>query len=115
MPPKKRAIPRPVFFETTIPVVRPCSRCAVWFAAGVAEGIKAEVELTALDLGQTLWATVNHIELYCIRRIGLVHMDSMRLSGRYLGRLYPQHRCDVKWPVNLGQVERLRPTNIPPY
>lgn len=115
MPPKKKVVPRPVFFETTIPVVRPCSRCGVWFAAGVAEGIKAEVELTALDLGQTIWATLNQIELYSIRRIGLVYMDALRLSGNSLGRLYPQHRCDIKWPVNHGQVTNLRKSDIPPY
>lgn len=116
MPPrKKKAIPRPVHFETTIPVVRPCARCGVWFAAGVAEGLKAEVEFVVLDTGQALWATLNRIELYCIRRSGLVHMDASRLSGKYLGRLYPQHRCDVKWPVVLGQVSDRSRDLTPPY
>jgi len=114
-PKKKRATPRPVHFETTIPVIRPCSSCGTWFAAGVAEGIRAEVELTALDQGQCVWAVLNSIQLYCIRRNGLVHMDSIRLSGNYLGRLYPQHRCDVKWPVVLGQVENVYRSDIPPY
>lgn len=116
MPPKKRrAIPRPVHLETTIPVIRPCSRCGVWFAAGVAEGQKAEVDLVALDTGQALWAVLNHIELYCVRRSGLVHMDTMRLSGRYLGRLYPQHRCDLRWPVPEGSIPKTAQTDIPPY
>lgn len=99
MPPKskKRKIPRPVHFETTIPVVRTCSRCGVWFAAGVAEGLKAEVEFVALDRSQQLWAILNQIELYCIRRIGLIHMDVNRLSHP-IGQVYPQHRCDVVWP-----------------
>lgn len=112
---KKRSIPRPVYFETTIPVIRPCTRCGVWFAAGVAEGIKAEVELTALDQGQAIWAVLNQIELYCVRRSGLVHMDSSRMSGKYLGRLYPQHRCDIKWPVVLGEVKKIQKSDIPPY
>jgi len=116
MPPKKkRSIPRPIFFETTIPVVRTCTRCGVWFAAGVAEGQKAEVELTALDRGQTIWAALNGIELYCIRRSGLVHMDALRLTGTHPGRLYPQHRCDIKWPVVLGQVQRPARNETIPY
>lgn len=116
MPPKKKkTFPRPTYFETTIPVIRPCSRCGVWFAAGVAEGQKAEVELTALDQGQSVWAVLNNIQLYCIRRSGLVHMDSTRLSGVHLGRLFPQHRCDVRWPVVLGQVQNIRKSDIPPY
>lgn len=119
MPAKKpavrRARPRPVHFETTIPVIRPCIRCGVWFAAGVAEGVKAEVELTALDQGQSVWAVLNRIELYCIRRTGLVHMDALRMSGRYLGRLYPQHQCDLKWPIVTGVVHRPPRDVAPPY
>lgn len=112
---RRKPIPRPVHFETTIPIIRPCSRCGVWFAAGVAEGMKAEVELTALDLGQSVWAAMNSIELYCIRRTGLVHMDAIRLSGTHLGRLFPQHRCDVRWPAVLGQVQKIRQSDVPPY
>lgn len=96
MPPRRRKI-YPVHFETTIPVIRQCSRCGVWFAAGVAEGLKAEVEFVALDWQQQLWAALNQIELYCIRRSGLVHMDVHRLSSP-IGDVYPQHRCDVVWP-----------------
>lgn len=112
---KKKTISRPVHFETTIPVIRPCTRCGVWFAAGVAEGLRAEVEFVPLDHGQALWAVLNQIELYCIRRSGLVHMDALRMSGRYLGRLYPQHRCDIKWPTVLGEVQKSSLNLIPPY
>lgn len=102
-PKKKRVIPRPVYFETTIPVIRQCLRCSVWFAAGVAEGLKAEAEFVALDSSQQLWAVLNRIELYCIRRTGLVHMDQHRLS-QPMGAVYPQHRCEIAWP---------RPNNKP--
>src|SRR6478752_6500693 len=116
MPPKKkRPIPRPIYLETTIPIARPCARCGVWFAAGVAEGLKAEVEFVVLDQGQALWAVLNSIELYVIRRTGLVHMDACRLSGPSLGRLYPQHRCDIAWPKVLGKVEKLQQSDVPPY
>lgn len=115
MPPKKkRVIPRPVHFETTIPVVRSCRRCGVWFAAGVAEGVKAEVEFVALDQGQAIWATLQGIELFVIRRSGLWRMDAMRLTDN-LGRLYPQHRCDVKWPVTTGVVQKSPRNPLPPY
>lgn len=115
VPPKKKVIPRPVHFETTIPRIRSCGRCGVWLAAGVAEGIKAEVEFALLDRGQAIWAVLNHIELYVFRRTGLVHMDSNRLLGPSLGGLYPQHRCDIRWPTQQGVVQKSRRDDIPPY
>jgi hypothetical protein len=115
MPPKKKkAIPRPVHLETTIPVIRPCRHCGVWLAAGVAEGLKAEVEFSVLDLGQQIWAITHGIELYCIRRSGLVHMDQSRLS-QPPGAVYPQHRCEVTWPKVLGEVRRIVKSDVPPY
>ena len=107
-----------VYFETTIPVVRPCSRCGVWFAAGVAEGSKAEVEFVALDQGQQLWAILNRIQLYWIWRTGLVRLDASRLSGEPRGKVYPQHRCDVGWPLPPPKsVVRFRsdPNEKPPF
>lgn len=125
MPPRKKAapkkaktFPRPVYFETTIPVIRPCRHCGVWLAAGVAEGSKAEIEFVPLDLGQQIWALLNGINLYCFRRSGLVYMDASRLSGKHFGSLYPQHRCSVKWPsLPPGDPAVLRPnlTDTPPY
>lgn len=116
MPPrKKKTIPRPVHLETTIPSIRSCARCGVWLAAGVAEGLKAQVEFTALDPGQQLWAILNHIELYAIRRSGLVLMEAWRFDDlRYQVR-YPRHRCDVKWPTVLGPRYSPRKSDIPPY
>ena len=113
--PKKRTIPRPIHLETTIPVLRPCRRCGVWTWAGVAEGMKAEVELGCLDTGQALWAVVNDLQLYCLRRSGLVHMDSVRLSGKHPGRLYPQHRCEIRWPVVVGAVQEPVRNDTVPY
>jgi hypothetical protein len=114
MPVKRRV--RPVYFETTIPVVRRCS-CGVWFAAGVAEGIKAEVEFTPLDQGQAMWAVLQGVQLYCFTRVGLVHMDAIRLSGTHFGRLYPQHWCGIAWPplpAGTWVGASARPQN-PPY
>lgn len=112
---KKRVIPRPVYFETTIPVIRPCRRCGVWLAAGVAEGIRVSVEFTTLDTMQALWATFQRIELYCITRTGLVHMDSTRLAGRRPGALHPEHRCNVVWPRVDGTLIDPRRVTTPPY
>lgn len=113
-PIKKRSIPRPVHFETTIPVIRPCSKCGVWFAAGVAEGLKAEVEFSVLDLGQQIWAITHQIALYSIRRSGLVYLDASRLQEPP-GAVYPQHRCDVIWPKVLGEVQKMLKSDVPPY
>ncbi len=121
-PKKKKPAPKPprrfVHFETTIPVIRPCRRCGVWFAAGVAEGQKAEVEFVALDLGQQVWATLNGIKLYWVWRTGLVYLDASRLSGPPKGGVYPQHRCDVRWPIPPPKsVVRFRsdPNEQPPF
>lgn len=115
MPPKpKRKPPRPVHLETTIPSIRACA-CGVWLAAGVAEGVKAEVEFTALDPGQQLWATLQGIQLYSIRRSGLVRVDATRMGDPKFNVRYPQHRCDIRWPPVLGQVEKLRKSDVPPY
>lgn len=103
MPPrKKKARPKPIYFETTIPSIRACRKCGVWVAAGVVEGQKAEVEIVALTPVQAAEAVLRRIELYVLRRTGLIHMDLTRLSGRHLGRLMPQHHCSVKW---VSQVE----------
>jgi hypothetical protein len=119
MPPKKKAArPRPVYFETTIPVIRPCPKCGVWTAAGVAEGLKAEVEIVALSPRQLMRAVVLHVELYVIRRVGLIHMDTLRLQGRNMGYLYPQHRCDIKWAREVqgaGQSAIQRYPDEPPF
>jgi hypothetical protein len=113
---RKRTIPRPVHFETTIPVVRRCA-CGVWFAAGVAEGIKAEVELIGLDTVQRLWCVCNRIQMYCLRRTGLVQMDPGRLSDPRLNvTLFPQHYCHVKWPQPPpARLPDQGASDIPPY
>lgn len=83
--------------ETTVPVIRQHS-CGVWLAAGVAEGIKAQIEWIPLDFGQRLWCVVNNIQMYAMRRSGLIHMDPIRLTDPKFTTLYPQHFCHVKWP-----------------
>ena len=108
---------RPVYFETTIPVIRPCRHCGVWFAAGVAEGIKAEAEIVVLDSVQIVQAILCRVELYALRRTGLIHMTKERLEGRNLGYLYPQHWCHVKWErkvVGAG-LPGLRRSDVPPF
>lgn len=98
MPPRKKSRPRPAYFETTIPVYRICRACGVWLAAGVAEGIKAEVEIgIILDFGQKLWCVVNRIDMYAMRRSGLIQMDPRRLGDARFRTLFPQHHCNVKW------------------
>lgn len=117
MSPKKKpkARPRMVHFETTIPSIRSCSRCGVWLAAGVAEGLKVQVEFVPLDRGQQLWAILNGIELYAITRNGLVHLPAWRMSDPRFPARYPAHRCDVNWPKPMGAVHRPSRQDIPPY
>lgn len=92
----KRTIPRPVYFDTTVPVIRPCRRCGVWLAAGLAEGIHSEAEIMPIDFGQQLQAILMRLPLFNISRTGLVEMDQSRLQAPR-GAIYPGHRCGVIW------------------
>lgn len=102
---KKKIRSRPVYFETTVPVIRQ-HFCGVWLAAGVAEGIKGEIEMVPLDFGQRLWCVVNRIEMYAMRRTGLILMDPGRLTDPRFVTLFPQHYCLVKWPQPTGSIPR---------
>lgn len=113
-PPKKP--PRPVHFDTTVPVIRPCRRCGVWLAAGLAEGIHSEAEIGPVDPGQQIQAILMRIPLYNLSRTGLVELDQSRLQAPR-GAIYPGHRCGVVWErrtIGAGIVNRQRPTE-PPY
>ena len=120
MPPKKkRAVPRPVFFETTIPVVKPCRRCGVWLAAGVAEGMHVEAEFTALDPTQAFMAKLMGLRLYALTRTGLVDLDDYRLQDPRFTARFPEHKCGQVWESRLVGGGDTRPTlansQIPPY
>lgn len=117
MPPKKKVIPRPEFFVTTVPVVRPCSRCAVWLAAGLSEGMHVQAEFTALDPTQTVQAVLLGLRLFAITRTGLVHLDDDRLRDERYSARFPQHRCGVVWESRLpgGDIRPVRDPLVPPY
>ena len=108
--------PRPVYFDTTVPVIRPCSRCGVWLAAGIAEGIHSEAELNPIDQGQQIQAILLRISLYNISRTGLVELDQSRLQAPR-GAIYPEHRCDVRWERKVvgGGVSQKPQHTKPPY
>lgn len=113
---KKKPIPRPVHFDTTVPVIRPCRRCGVWLAAGIAEGIHSEAEIGPVDSGQQIQAILMGIPLYNLSRTGLVEMDQSRLQAPR-GAVYPGHRCGVTWErriIGAGIVKKQQPTE-PPY
>lgn len=118
MPPvkKRKSRPRPVYFETTVPVVRNCRSCGVWLAAGVAEGVKAEIELVPLDTVQRLWCVVNRIQMYAMRRSGLIRMDAGRLTDPRFKTLFPQHHCHIGWPAPVSRASAISVRrDIPPY
>lgn len=93
-------------FDTTVPVVRPCSRCRRWLAAGISEGIHVEVDFVQLDPGQAIVAALTGIQLYSISRIGVVYLDECRLTDpRFSGR-QPEHRCDIVWESKVAGAGR---------
>lgn len=115
--PKKKP-PRPDPLITTVPVIRPCARCGAWLAAGIAEGIHAEVDLVALDAQQVIMAMMVKLDLYCLTRTGLVYMDPSRVQDpRFASRL-PEHRCAMRWEAKLQGAGPIVPpvqTDTPPY
>lgn len=119
MPPKKRARVRPVFFETTLPVVKPCRHCHVWLAAGMAEGMHVQAEFTALDPTQAFVCMAMGLRLFAITRSGLVWLDDYRLQDPAFTAYFPEHRCGVVWESRVIGPGDIRPTlvsrHIPPY
>jgi hypothetical protein len=88
----------------------------VWLAAGVAEGLKAEIELgVPLDLGQRLWCVLNRIPMYALRRSGLIQMDPQRLTDQRFQTLFPQHYCQIRWPVVTGTIATLPRDDVAPF
>lgn len=116
---KRKTIPRPVYFETTIPVIRPCPRCRVWLAAGVSEGMHVQAEFVALDPVQRVLVTLMGLRMFALTRTGLVHLDDYRLQDSRFVTYYPEHRCGVSWASNLPGAGDTRPNvaqaHIPPY
>lgn len=117
MPGKKKKPPVFEHFATTIPVIRTCSRCGVWLAAALSEGLHVTVDLTPLHITQAMSAVLLRLELYCITRTGLLHMDPWRITEPP-GELYAAHRCGHVWPrVTPGAGYRPKPplSEIPPF
>ncbi len=106
----KKAPPRPVFFETTIPVVKPCRRCGVWVAAGVAEGMHVQAEFTGLDPTQAFMARLAGLRLFALTRMGLVELDAHRGEDPRFSTWYPEHRCGTVWESRLQGAGDTRPT-----
>lgn len=119
MPPKKKTFARPVFFETTIPVIKPCVRCGVWLAAGVSEGEHVQVEFTVLDPTQSVMCMLMGLRLFVLTRSGLVWMDDYRLQDPRFSAYQPEHRCGSTWESRVQGAGEMRPTrvnaHIPPY
>jgi hypothetical protein len=118
MPKAKKPKVRPEHFVTTIPVIRPCQRCGVWLAAGIAEGMHVEADLTALDPEQTVLAMLLKLRLFCLTRIGLVELDTYRLQDPQFAARLPEHRCGVPWVSRLpagGPIQTPTADAVPPY
>jgi hypothetical protein len=88
----------------------------VWLAAGVAEGIKAEIELIPLDMSQRLWCVCMRIQMFALRRSGLIQLDPGRMQDPKFVTWFPQHYCHIRWPQP-PPVPRQRTirVDIPPY
>lgn len=124
MAPKKKANPKPKkprfhrHLDTTIPVVKPCSVCGVWLAAGISEGLHTACDLTALDVTQQVLATFAGVRLYAITRTGLVELDRYRLTDPKFGGRFPRHRCGTVWESRLPGVGWRgfgAPSDAPPF
>lgn len=116
--PKAKKVPRPEFFITTVPVIKPCRACGVWLAAGIAEGEHIRIDLTALDPVQAVLATIATVRLYALTRTGLVELDRYRLQDPAFTGRFPEHRCGTEWEARLtagGALHKPDKTDIPPF
>lgn len=114
----RKKIPRPEFFITTVPVIRPCRACGVWLAAGIAEGEHVRADLTALDQIQAMLATIASVRLYALTRTGLVELDRYRLLDPAFTGRFPEHRCGTVWESRLtggGGLAKPDKTDTPPF
>ena len=115
---RKKAIPRPSFFITTIPVIRLCERCGVPLAAGISEGMHVRMDLTPLDDWQCMMVILAKLRLFSMSRTGLVEMDHHRMTDPRFRPRYPEHRCGVVWPNRLqvsNPVPHLVKDDSPPF
>lgn len=115
---RKKPAFKPEFLITTTPVIRPCRRCGVWLAAGIAEGCHVQAELAAVDDTQAIICIWTKIRLFGLMRTGLVELDATRLTDPRFRVKYPQHQCGVTWERRLiGAGSWTRPADVinPPY
>lgn len=100
----KKQVKKPRFFrhfDTTVPVIKQCSRCGCWLAAGIAEGIHVQADLTALDPVQQQLVVLTGGRLFALTRMSMIELDSYRLRDPKFVVRYPGHRCGVRWESRL--------------
>lgn len=83
---------------TTPPVARQCERCGAWVLTGLAEGLRAVVDLATLTLPQQVHAMLLGTPLYWVTRTGLVHVDQSRARANDRHQVAPEHRHFIAWP-----------------
>lgn len=120
IPPVSTYLGSPVFayLVTTPPVVRTCPRCQRPTLTGLAEGLRAIADPTALDRPQQIQAALLGLQLYWITRTGLVHVDQSRARANHRHPTAPEHRCTLVWPTNTNNPTTPQPTrhtDQPPY
>lgn len=80
---------------TTRAVGTLCPKCRQPILTGLAEGVPAHVDLTALDPAGEVNALLADRWTYTLTRGGeLVHRDAIRIRGGHLrGPVLPDHHC----------------------
>jgi hypothetical protein len=76
--------------------------CNTPVLAGHAEGLRARVDLAALNTAGEIAAICDRLTTYTLLRSGLVHRDASRIRDTTLRRLGPvvaQHRCGRAVPA----------------
>lgn len=81
---------------TTIPSASSC-HCGRLIVVGLSEGLRAAVDLTALDLLAQVVAARAGLWVYWIRPTGL-HLRETVPDLHPWHVLLPEHRCTIAWP-----------------
>lgn len=106
---------RPTFVSTPPKLIQ-CDRCRAWILSAIAEGLRAYVDVSTLNMTEQLLAYFGGLQTYRLDRFGLWRIDQDRIKSAHLWIIVPEHRCGVRWaPKETRLPEQATEVDTPPY
>jgi hypothetical protein len=95
---------------TTKVIVDTCVRCKQPVLTGYAEGIRARVDLVAINRAGLIAAILAGHPTYRLTRVGLVELDADRINSRTIsGPMVTAHRCGQPPPPEYRDIRPAQP------